>query len=79
MKGSDANQKERALKTKEELAAQQYPAGMYAWGQDPSFGELVPKDSTKGLDLVTLAAQKRYGPAVYEVRKDVPRRKTARE
>lgn len=67
LQGSDAKRKEKAVKTMEDLARQKFPEGMYAWGVILMSGELVPKDTDKGLEFIALAAQKHYGPALFEV------------
>jgi len=64
---ADPKRQEKAVKTMEDLARQKFPEGMYAWGVILLSGELVPKDTGKGLAFITLAAQKHYGPALFEI------------
>ncbi len=51
----------------QDLAKQNYPAGMYLSGLWQMTGEHVAKDPVAGFELMEKAAAKNYGPAIYEV------------
>jgi TonB family protein len=61
----DSKQKESAVKTFQDLAQKKFPAAMYAYGQLLAEGKDVPYDLEKSRDLISRAAQAKYGPAMF--------------
>jgi TonB family protein len=67
LKNGEGVAKEKAVKTITDLARQKYPAAMYVVGLWEMNGENVPKDPAVGWAMIQKAAERNYGPALYEV------------
>jgi TonB family protein len=61
----DSKQKESAVKILEDLTQKKFPAAMYAYGRLLAEGKDVPSDPEKSRDLISGAAQAKYGPAMF--------------
>lgn len=61
----DSQEKESALKILQEMAQKKFPPAMYAHGQLLADGKDVPPDPKKSRDLISRAAQDKYGPATF--------------
>jgi TonB family protein len=58
---------EKAVKSMQDLAKQGFPPAMHAIGTWEMNGEHVPQNSEDGLMLLRKAAEKKFGPALYEM------------
>jgi uncharacterized protein len=61
----DSKQKESAVKILQDLTQKKFPAAMYAYGRLLAEGKDVPSDPEKSRDLISGAAQAKYGPAMF--------------
>jgi TonB family protein len=67
LEGTRAAARDSAIKTIQDLARENFPAAMYLVGLWTVDGENnVAKDTTEGWGLIQKAADKNYGPALYE-------------
>jgi TonB family protein len=65
---TNAAAKDRAVKTVQDLAVQKFPAAMYLAGRWEMNGDNnVVKDTIEGWNLIQKAADRNYGPALFEV------------
>lgn len=67
LKLTNPTQKERAVKNLEDLAHEKFPPAMNLLGTWEIAGENVPQNAADGWDLIQKAADKNYGPALYQV------------
>jgi TonB family protein len=55
------------VKSLQNLASAKYPAGMYLYGKILEDGRGVTADADQGFRLIQESADKKYGPAMYEI------------
>ena len=67
LRDQNAARREKAVKTMQELAKKKLPAAMYLLGKLLETGDGVPKDPVEGETLIRKAADKNYGPALFDV------------
>lgn len=64
---AEGEKRDQAVKTLQDLARHKYPAAMRIVGQMLAEGKLLPKDDVESAALMTRAAEKHDGPAMYDL------------
>jgi TonB family protein len=67
LSSTDPAKVKKAVETIADLAAQKYPASAFVHASILREGKLLPKDEEQARKLLLFAAEKNFGPAVYEV------------
>jgi TonB family protein len=63
----DSKSREQALKTIQDLTQKKFPEAMYAYAQLLAAGKELPLDSGRSRELMSSAADAKYGPALFAV------------